>query len=172
MQDIDVLVDKIKRLEAETTELEGQLKGKITEYKKLKDEELPQAMVFNNMADYTNLDGTKVSWKMDYRASTAEERMPEILTFLGKHQSASVFKKVVQIEIPFEPDGKLDVKLADKIVGLLNDTGVSFKESVKVLPQSLDAIIRRLYPTLDETDKATAKEVLKVSEYFKTTIKG
>lgn len=171
MQEIDALVQKIKELDTETTALEAELKNKTAEFKKLKDVDLPTVMILNNVQEYSDLTGTKVSFKMDYRASSAEDRVPDILSFLGKHNAASVYRKVVTIEMPYEPQGLIPNDWG-KLEQTLQEAGVPYKEADKALPQSLDAVVRRLYPELDEADKAKANEVLKVTEYFKTTIKG
>jgi len=171
MQELDALVRRAKELEAATDALETELKVKNAEYKQIKDVDLPTTMIMNNMQEYTDLDGNKVSFKMDYRASSAEDRVPDILKFLGKHSCASVYRKVVTVELPYEPQGEIPNDWG-KLEQLLTEAGVPYKESSKALPQSLDATIRRLYPDLDDTDKAIANEVLKVTEYFKTTIKG
>lgn len=174
MIELDALVQKAKEIKEEIGELQEKEKSKKKEYAELMEDTIPSTMATNNMKEYVNLAGDKVSFKVDYRGSHAKARAKDELAFLAKHNEAGGFKKVFQIEIPYMPNGHLD-EIAETVRTYLDSRGVYYAEDDKIHPQSLDAALRRLMPKLHQegldADIKAAEELLRAASFFKTTIK-
>lgn len=175
MNELDILIKKAKEAKQEAEDLELKAKERKAEYKELLETEIPTYMVLNNMAEYVNLEGEKVSYKTDYRGSAAKARMDEIIDFLGEHGEASGFKHTILIETPYEPDGSLSEEQVGIVRKFLTVNGIDFKEEPKIHHQTLEATLRRLMPELiekgDQLAVSKAEELLKVAQYYKTSIK-
>lgn len=175
MNELDILIKKAKEAKQDAEALEAKAKERKAEYRELLETEIPTYMVMNNMAEYVNLDGEKVSYKTDYRGSAAKARMAEIIAFLGEHGEASGFKHTFTIETPYEPDGSLNEELFNQVRKFLEVNGIDFKEEAKIHHQTLEATLRRLMPELIEKGNQLAllkaEELLKAAQYYKTNIK-
>lgn len=170
MQELDLLISRAKDLNNRLTALDQEAKSVKQEHVQLLESEIPTCMIANNMAEYTTLGGETIKYKVDYRGSSAKDRVDDIVAFLGKHGYASGYKKVIQIEVPYAPDGTLGEEYY-KLVSLLSGEGVGFEENATIHYQTLQALLRRLMPELSGSDIDTAEELLKATQYFNTSIK-
>lgn len=170
MQELDLLVSRAKDLESRLNALESEAKVIKQEHVQLLESEIPTTMIANNLAEYTTLGGDTIKYKIDYRGSSSKDRAVDILAFLGKHGYASGYKKIIQIELPFSPDGTLGEEY-HQVVRLLSGEGVGFEENVTIHFQTLQALLRRLMPELSGDDIDTVEELLKATQYFNTSIK-
>jgi len=170
MQELDLLIARAKELDNRLTALDQEAKVIKQEHVQLMESEIPTTMIANNLAEYTTLGGETIKYKVDYRGSSAKDRAADIIAFLGKHGYASGYKKVIQIELPYSPDGTLGEGY-HKAVRVLTEEGIGFEESTTIHFQTLQAMLRRLMPELSGSDMDTAEELLKATQYFNTTIR-
>ena len=171
MQELIQLVDRHKSLASEIEALEKEVSDKKNENKELLEKTIPTVMLINGLASYEGLDGLKVSYDLKYRGNTAQDRIDDIISFLGKYKLASGFKKEVSIQIPYEANGSLDNELLSKLKEFLEDNGVFFNEKASIHHMTLEKVINDLMSLVSEEDKPKATELLKVNDYYKTKIK-
>lgn len=171
MQELIQLVDKHKSLSEEIAQLEAAVTAKKNENRELLEKTIPTVMLVNGLASYEGLDGLKVSYDLKYRGSTSQDRLEDIISFLGKYKLASGFKKEIGIQIPYEANGGLDQELLVKLKSFLEDNGVFFNEKASIHHMTLEKVVNDLMTIVSDEDKAAATDVLKISDYYKTKIK-
>lgn len=105
------LASKQAALAAEIETLEMAVKEKKKELQRVAEQDLPEAMDIIGMAEFTLVDGTKISIKKFYNASIPADRKDEAFTWLDENGHSGIIKTEVSVAF-----GRGDLEIARAFV--------------------------------------------------------
>ena len=105
------LAEKQAALANEISILEQAVKDKKKELQRVAEQDLPEAMDAIGMAEFTLVDGTKISIKTFYNASIPAERKDEAFAWLDENGHSGIIKTEVSVAF-----GRGDLEIARSFV--------------------------------------------------------
>lgn len=171
MREAEQFIMRIDTLEKEIKESVELNKFKEAELKKLKEQDFPIFLLENGLRKYEATDGTKVSYSSACHASTSSERRPEAVKILGKYGLASAFKYELKLQFPLTSGGAVEHNdLLETIKELFHANNLSFNEDFVVHYKTLEKAAEDLLNVVAPEDVERAREVLAITDYYRTTI--
>jgi hypothetical protein len=131
------LVELQLALEQQVEEIEGRLKDKKEQLRKVQEYDLPEAMAEVGLASVTTKDGAKVVVKPFYSGKIDAENCDAAHGWLREHGHGDLIKHEITV-----PIGKGQDQVAQDLVATLTREGLSYKDKEGVHPQTLSAFIR------------------------------
>lgn len=136
---ISNLAAKQVQLEKDLAKLEEDLEAKKKELNRVRDNDLPNALLEIGIQEVTLKSGHKISIKREAYASITEERQAACFAWLRDHGHGSIIKNLIYAEF-----GKGEDEKAIEAASVLAEAGFQPNQKESVHPQTLKAFIREL----------------------------
>lgn len=136
---VSSLAAKQVQLEKELATLEDQLDAKKAELNRVRDNDLPNALLEIGIQEITLKSGHKISIKREAYASITEERKDECFRWLRQNGHGAIIKNIISTEF-----GKGEDDRAIEAAQLLAEAGFRPTQKESVHAQTLKAFIREL----------------------------
>ena len=134
---ISALARRAKQLEREISDQEDTLKELKSQFRKVTEEALPEALAELGMTSFRMEDGSAIDIKPFYSASISEARRAEAYQWLRDHGFDDIIKNTVSVRF-----GRGEDELCARLLGLLGQQGYPAEQSEKIEPQTLKAWVK------------------------------
>lgn len=134
---ISALARRAKQLEREIADQEDALKELKSQFRKVTEEALPEALAELGMTSFRMEDGSAIDIKPFYSASISEARRAEAYQWLRDHGFDDIIKNTVSVRF-----GRGEDELCSRLLGLLGQQGYPAEQSEKIEPQTLKAWVK------------------------------
>jgi len=134
---ISALARRAKQLEREIADQEDALKELKSQFRKVTEEALPEALSELGMTSFRMEDGSSIDIKPFYSASISEARRAEAYQWLRDRGFDDIIKNTVSVRF-----GRGEDELCSRLLGLLGQQGYPAEQSEKIEPQTLKAWVK------------------------------
>jgi len=134
---ISALARRAKQLEREIADQEDALKELKSQFRKVTEEALPEALSELGMTSFRMEDGSSIDIKPFYSASISEARRAEAYQWLRDRGFDDIIKNTVSVRF-----GRGEDELCSRLLSLLGQQGYPAEQSEKIEPQTLKAWVK------------------------------
>jgi len=134
---ISALARRAKQIEKEIADQEDTLKELKSQFRKITEEALPEALAELGMTSFRMEDGSSIDIKPFYSASISEARRAEAFQWLRDHGFDDIIKNTVSVRF-----GRGEDELCTRLLGLLGQQGYPAEQTEKIEPQTLKAWVK------------------------------
>ena len=136
---VSMLAAKQVKLEHEISDLEEKLELKKQELNRVRDNDLPNALLEIGIQEVTLKSGHKISIKREAYASITEERQAAAFAWLREKGHGSIIKNLIYAEF-----GKGEDERAIEAAQVLSEAGFTPNQKETVHPMTLKAFIKEM----------------------------
>lgn len=136
-----------KNLAAEIAKTEQLLKDQKQKFRKITEEQIPEALITLGMSAFTMIDGSQITIKKFYSASIPKGRESECFAYLREKGLDDIIKN--QVSVGF---GRGEDELAEHLKNVLSKENFLFNEKQSVHPKTLEATVREQVELGNEFD--------------------
>ena len=134
---ISALARRAKQIEKEITDQEDTLKELKSQFRKITEEALPEALAELGMTSFRMDDGSSIDIKPFYSASISEARRAEAFQWLRERGMDDIIKNTVSVRF-----GRGEDELCSRLINLLGESGYPAEQAEKIEPMTLKAWVK------------------------------